>query len=127
MAKYRPANTSRRVDSFGTAQIGDHGAFRARLIQTDETEFALFPEDPNTYPVNLRFAEPPRIRGRVLSGTLQVEGPTDFAFARASCGCQTPRHLRGPARMFLAQLSDPEPDAMWTEDGRPVPIPGGVL
>jgi hypothetical protein len=113
--------TSRKVDSFGTAQIGSTGAFRARLIQTANTEFALFPESSDVYPVTLRFTEEPRIRGRVLSGTLLAEGPTDFAFARASCGCQTPKHLRGPARNFLAQLpAEPE---MWTESGKPIPFP----
>jgi hypothetical protein len=118
----------RHVDSFGTAQIGDTGAFRARLIQTGETEYALFPDSSDIMPTTLHFAESPRIRGRVLSGTLLAEGPTDFAFARASCGCQTPKHLRGPARKFLAQLTlEPAPEAMWTESGKPIPFPDGAV
>lgn len=117
----------RRVDSFGIAQFGHNGPpIRARLIQISEIEYAFFPEDQDHLPVTLRFEDSPRIRGRVLSGTILAEGPQDFSFARASCGCQTPKHLRGPARVLLAQLP-PESPSMWTQDGKPIPFPDGVV
>lgn len=91
---------TRRVDSFGNAQIGGTGAFRGRLIQMDGTQFAIFPEsgDPGT----LNFQETPVIRGRNLTATLVDD--QEFIFQRASCGCSTPQHLRGPARRFLETL-----------------------
>lgn len=93
--------TVKRVDSFGNAQIGGTSAFRARLIQTGATSFAIFPEHGDSG--QLEFKETPGIRGRVLSATLVDD--QEFVFQRASCGCQTPDHLRGPARRFLETLS----------------------
>lgn len=90
----------KRVDSFGNAQIGGSGAFRGRLIQMDGTKFAIFPESGD--PGVLEFQATPTIKGRVLSATLVDDQA--FVFQRASCGCQTPNDLRGPARRFLETL-----------------------
>lgn len=103
----RPSANAKRVDAFGNIQIGKGPAFRARLIQTSSTEFAVFPDagTSDVLPTTVTFAEPPKIRGRNLTGTLLAEGPTDFLFQRASCGCQTPNQLRGPARRLLETLT----------------------
>lgn len=89
------------IDTFGNAQIGGSHAFRARLIQTGETEFAIFPEQGD--PGALVFQAKPTVKGRTMKATLADD--QEFLFQRASCGCQTPMHLRGPARRFLATLA----------------------
>lgn len=94
-----------RIDSFGNFQIGPGPASRGRLIQMGGTDFALFPEK-NGMPVILTFEDAPTIKGRTLRGTLtgaETPDPT-FVFQRASCGCQTPKELKGPARNFLKLL-----------------------
>lgn len=99
--------TIKRVDSFGNAMIGSAGAFRARLIQTDAMTFAIFPESGD--PGELHFQDIPVIKGRVMNATLIDD--QEFVFQRASCGCQTPAHLRGPARIFLERLAQETADA----------------
>jgi len=89
------------IDTFGNAMIGTDPPFRARLIQTGVTSFAIFPEKDRA-PQWLNIQEAPKKKGRQLTG-ITTEGAV-FAFQRASCGCQTPMHLRGPKRTFLNQL-----------------------
>lgn len=91
----------KRVDAFGNSQIGPSGAFRARLIQTGATSFAIFPEQGD--PGQLEFKDTPVIKGRTLTATLVDDQA--FVFQRASCGCSTPEHLKGPSRRFLERLN----------------------
>jgi hypothetical protein len=88
------------IDTFGTAMLGSGPTFRARLIQTGPTTFGLFP-DGDRAPQWLNLQDVPTKKGRQLAG-ITDEGV--FSFQRASCGCQTPMHLRGPKRTFLAKL-----------------------
>jgi hypothetical protein len=87
-----------RVDTFGNAQISEGPAFRGRLIQSTATVFYIFPEGNQPGQV-LTFTEAPARKGRLLDGTLD-DGST-FVFQPATCGCQTPTELRGPARKFI--------------------------
>lgn len=96
--------TVKRVDAFGNVQIGGSGAFRGRLIQTGSTSFAIFPESGD--PGQLEFKDSPVIKGRMLSATLVDD--QEFVFQRASCGCQTPASLKGPARRLLETLEPAE-------------------
>jgi hypothetical protein len=94
-----------RIDAFGNVQFGPGPAFRGRLIQTGPVNFAIFPEKGDMPPAWLVFEEEPKKKGRTLYGTLVAETPDpSFAFQRAGCSCQTPAHMRGPARKFLQQL-----------------------
>lgn len=93
-----------RIDTFGITQIGEGTPpFRARLIQTGETTFGIFPESGD--PGALIFQAAPAVKGRILTATLVDDQA--FVFQRASCGCQTPMHLRGPSRRFLETLPAP--------------------
>lgn len=91
-----------KIDTFGNVQIGEGPAFRGRLIQSDATTFYIFPESMEPGQV-LTFSAAPTKKGRLLQGTLVDE--TAFNFQRASCGCQTPTELRGPARKFIETLA----------------------
>jgi hypothetical protein len=93
--------TAGRIDTFGNVQIGEGPAFRGRLIQSDATTFYLFPENGEAGQT-LTFSAEPKKKGRLLQGTLTDESA--FVFQRASCGCQTPTELRGPARKFIDTL-----------------------
>jgi hypothetical protein len=94
--------TVKRVDAFGIVQIGGSGPFRARMIQTGSTSFAIFPESGD--PGRLELQDVPVIKGRMLSATLVDEQA--LVFQRASCGCQTPTHLKIPARRLLETLPE---------------------
>lgn len=91
-----------KIDTFGNVQIGEGPAFRGRLIQSNATMFYLFPEGGGEGQI-LTFSEEPKKKGRLLQGTLADESA--FVFQRASCGCQTPTDLRGPARKFIETLA----------------------
>lgn len=91
-----------KIDVFGNVQIGEGPAFRGRLIQADATTFYVFPEG-GVAGQTLTFSEEPKKKGRLLQGTLTDESA--FNFQRASCGCQTPTELRGPARKFIETLA----------------------
>lgn len=90
-----------KIDTFGNIQIGEGPAFRGRLIQSSATSFYIFPEGGQPGQV-LTFSAEPKKKGRLLQGTLADE--SEFVFQRASCGCQTPMELRGPARKFIETL-----------------------
>jgi hypothetical protein len=93
-----------RIDAFGNIQIGPGPAHRARVIQTGNTTFAIFPEHAEPAPYGIVLASEPRKKGRMLLGELIGDETVDFVFQRAGCSCQTPAHLKGPARKFLALL-----------------------
>jgi len=93
-----------RVDAFGNVQFGDGPAFRGRVIQMSGLSFAVFREDHQA-PAVVELSEPAVIKGRTMTGTFADEVHTRFVMQRASCGCSTPSHLRGPARRFLETLN----------------------
>lgn len=89
------------IDAFGRIRVDGGEASRARLIQVTPFVLGAFPEG-DAEPYTLTLAEPYRVKGRMLTATL-TSGEL-LEFQRASCGCQTPQNLRGPARQFVDRL-----------------------
>ena len=93
------------IDAFGKLSIDDQPQSRARLIQIDSTSYAAFPEADPKVPVLITATAPARLHGRNL--VIETIGGGMVRFQRASCGCQTPGSLRGPASRLLALVPAP--------------------
>lgn len=102
MSKYRS------IDTFGDVRVDGGTPYRARLIRLDDVTYAAFTEADPTVPIMFTAVADPGIRGRVVS--VELIGGGLLEFRRASCGCQTPRNLRGPRSKFTVHVPNAAPE-----------------
>ncbi len=98
--------TFRQIDSFGDVRVDGGNLTRARLIRVEEFLFAAFTEADPTVPMLFAITAEPTVRGRNLS--VETIGGGLLEFRRASCGCQTPRSLRGVRSSFTKYIQPAE-------------------
>lgn len=95
----------KKIDAFGKIKIDNGPIIRARVIEVTPMFLAAFPESDPAAPILITLSGPYRVKGRILTASTIGDGVIEFQ--RASCGCQTPSSLRGPASTFIATIPEP--------------------